>query len=163
VGLGLGPAQGEHRPKWWRVHWTHAVTGEHQMGRLRPCEDAMSAADQLRRHPTAGGLVTNVIVRPAERRAVPAGDHGHPSTGRTRKLASPQRTDLWYHLCMAPKVTQIRVRVDDDLLARIERARGLVPREPWMRRALDKAAREQLEAALAAGDAKASGRVGSDD
>jgi Arc/MetJ family transcription regulator len=60
-------------------------------------------------------------------------------------------------------IKQIRVRVDDDLLARIERARGLVPREPWMRRALDKAAREQLEAALAAGDAKASGRVGSDD
>jgi hypothetical protein len=36
------------------------------MGRLRETyEDATHAADELKRHPTAGDLVTNVTVRPS--------------------------------------------------------------------------------------------------
>lgn len=42
-------------------------------------------------------------------------------------------------------MTQIAVRVEDDLLDLIERARGRTKREPWIRAALESVARAQLQ------------------
>lgn len=57
----------------YRVHWTHAETGEHQRGRLRETyEDAAEAARTIQDHPVVGSLIKNVTVRQVHKAEEPS-------------------------------------------------------------------------------------------